>query len=298
MRVTIIGAAGLLGKYLLREWTTDEVRGVDLPEVDIRDPRALGRVIGKARPHWTVLTAAHTDVDGCESQPDLAMETNCRGAVNVAEAARRQGARLMFISTDYVFDGRKATPYETDDQRNPRSVYGRSKAEAEVGITRVLPESCIVRTSWLFGVGGKCFPDTILKLATTRPELEVVNDQRGCPTYARDLTRAIVQLCRANAEGTVHATNRGDCTWFEFASEIVRQAGAKAVIRPTTSEKFVRPAERPKYSVLSSKSLEQRHIHMPRWQEAVRDYLVERGNLSACQLEAGRCLSFSSPKPV
>ena len=278
MRVTIIGAAGLLGKYLLREWTTDEVTGVDLPEVDIRDPQVLYRVIGKTRPDWIVLTAAYTDVDGCESHPDLAMETNCRGAVNVAEAASRHRARLMFISTDYVFDGRKTTPYETDDQRNPQSVYGKSKADAEVAITKVVPDSCTVRTSWLFGVGGKSFPDTILKLAATRPELEVVNDQRGCPTYARDLARAIVQLCRANAEGTVHATNRGDCTWFEFASEIVRQAGAKAVIRPTTSENFARPAERPKYSVLSSKSLEQRNIYMPTWQGAVRDYLLERSN--------------------
>lgn len=276
MRVTIIGAAGLLGKYLLREWATDEVRGVDLPEVDIRDPQVLDRVILEARPDWIVLTAAYTDVDGCESHPDLAMETNYRGAVNVAEAASRHRARLMFISTDYVFDGRKTIPYETDDQRNPQSVYGQSKADAETGITKVLPGSCIVRTSWLFGVGGKCFPDTILKLATTRSELEVVNDQRGCPTYARDLARAIIQLCRTNAEGTLHATNRGDCTWFELASEIVRQAGAKAVIRPTTSEKFVRPAERPKYSVLSSKSLEKRNIYMPSWQEALGDYLVER----------------------
>jgi dTDP-4-dehydrorhamnose reductase len=280
MRVTIIGAAGLLGKYLLREWTTDEVCGLDLPEVDIRDPQVLDRVIGETLPHWIVLTAAYTDVDGCESHPELAIETNCRGAVNVAEAASRHGARLMFISTDYVFDGRKTVPYETDDQRNPRSVYGQSKAEAELGITKVLPNSCILRTSWLFGVGGKCFPDTILKLAATRPELEVVNDQRGCPTYERDLARAIVQLCRANAEGIVHGTNRGDCTWFEFASQIIRQDGATTIIRPTTSDKFVRPAERPKYSVLSSKSLEQRNIYMPPWQEAIKNYLVER---SSCQ---------------
>lgn len=276
MRVTIIGAAGLLGKYLLREWTTDEVSGIDLPEVDIRDPQLLDRVTREARPDWIVLTAAYTDVDGCESHPDLAIETNWRGAINVAESAKRYGSRLMFISTDYVFDGTKTTPYETDDPHNPRSVYGRSKAEAEAGIKQVLPDCCIVRTSWLFGVGGKCFPDTILKLAAAKPELEVVNDQRGCPTYARDLAGAVVQLCRSNAEGIVHVTNRGDCTWFEFASEIMRIAGVRTVIRPTTSEKFVRPAERPKYSVLSSQSLEQRKIYMPTWQEALGAYLVER----------------------
>ena len=185
------------------------------------------------------------------------------------------GARLMFISTDYVFDGAKSTPYESGDRRNPQSVYGRSKAEAEEGIERVLPNCCILRTSWLFGSGGKCFPDTILKLAATRPELEVVNDQRGCPTYARNLARAIVQLCRRNTEGIVHVTNRGDCTWFELASRSWGWQG-ETVIQPTTSEKFIRPAKRPRYSVLSNKSMDQHNIYMPTWQEAIRDYLAEK----------------------
>jgi dTDP-4-dehydrorhamnose reductase len=182
----------------------------------------------------------------------------------------------MFISTDYVFDGAKSVPYEIGDRPSPRTVYGRSKAEAEAGVIRALTNCCIVRTSWLFGVGGKCFPDTILKLAETRPELEVVNDQRGCPTYARDLARAIVDLCRANARGIVHATNRGACTWFELATEIVQLAKVKATIRPTTSDKFVRPAERPKYSVLSSASIERYGVSMPPWQDAIKDYLAER----------------------
>jgi dTDP-4-dehydrorhamnose reductase len=185
MRVTIIGAAGLLGKYLLREWTIDEVRGVDLPDLDIRNPQLLDQVIAEMRPHWIVLTAAYTNVDGCETCPDLAIETNCCGALNVAAAAKQHGSRLMFISTDYVFDGATSTPYETGDLRNPQSVYGRSKAEAEDGVKCLLPNCCILRTSWLFGAGGKCFPDTILKLAARRPELEVVNDQRG-PFSPRD----------------------------------------------------------------------------------------------------------------
>ncbi len=180
------------------------------------------------------------------------------------------------MSTDYVFDGRNTTPYETGSPRAPRSVYGRSKAEAEVQISEILPECCIVRTSWLFGAGGKCFPDTILKLAEKRSEIDVVSDQRGSPTHTIDLGRAIVQLCHAGATGIVHATNRGECTWFDFAEEIIHGAALNTIMRPTTSAKFVRPAERPQYSVLSPRSLEKYAIPRPTWQEALQNYLSER----------------------
>ena len=158
----------------------------------------------------------------------------------------------------------------------PRSVYGASKAEAEAQILKILPEACIARTSWMFGIGGKCFPDTILKLASTRSELDAVSDQRGCPTYTVDLARAIIQLCRKDAQGTVHVTNRGDCTWFDFAREIVADKLGELIRR--ARDKFVRPAERPKYSVLSSASLEQYQIVMPSWQNALRRYLAERNS--------------------
>src|SRR5207237_5881029 len=141
--------------------------------------------------------------------------------------------------------------YEINDRPNPKTVYGRSKAEAEIAIGRILPAACVVRTSWVFGTAGKCFPDTILKLAAVRPEIDVVNDQRGSPTYARDLARVIIKLCRKGASGTFHATNAGDCTWFQFASEIIRLSGLHTVVRPTFSDRFPRPAQRPKYSVLS-----------------------------------------------
>jgi dTDP-4-dehydrorhamnose reductase len=278
MRVTIFGATGLLGKALMREWAGDEVFGLGSKDADIRDPQKVCDVLQRTRPDWIVLAAAYTDVDGCETNRDLAFDVNCRGAVNVAQAAKKYGARLLFLSTDYVFDGTKTTPYETEDQRAPRSVYGRSKAEAEEQLSLVLPECCILRTSWLFGVGGKCFPDTILKLATTRPALHVVNDQRGSPTYAVDLARAIVQLCHGNAGAIVHATNGGECSWFEFAGKIVRSAGLDTLVRPTTSDQFARPAERPKYSVLSSKSLRKHGIVMPSWQDALRRYLAERNS--------------------
>ena len=225
MKVMILGASGLLGKDLVREWTGDEILALNSRDLDIRDPQRVSEIIQNARPEWILLAAAYTNVDDCESHPDLAFAVNRDGAVNVAKAAKAAGAKLLFISSDYVFDGKKSSPYEINDARNPQSVYGITKAEAELQILEMLLGSCIVRTSWLFGAGGKCFPDTILKLAGTRPALDVVDDQRGCPTYSVDLARAIIQLCRCQASGIVHATNAGDCSWFEFAREIVKEAG-------------------------------------------------------------------------
>jgi len=278
MKVTILGASGLLGKALMREWTRDEVVGLGSRDVDIRDADKVLQVVEKARPEWIVLAAAYTNVDDCESHPDLAFAVNRDGAVNVAQAAKRTGTKLLFLSSDYVFDGKKTTPYETEDARNPPSVYGRSKAEAEVRLLEVLPECCIARTSWLFGTGGKCFPDTILKLAASRPALEVVNDQRGCPTYSVDLARVIIELCRNQAGGIVHATNSGNCSWFEFASEIVKGAHLATAVRPVSSQQLARPAPRPAYSVLSGKSLQRYEITVPMWRDALERYLVERNH--------------------
>jgi dTDP-4-dehydrorhamnose reductase len=230
------------------------------------------------RPDWVVLAAAYTDVDGCESNRDLAFAVNRDGAANVAKSAKESGAKLLFLSSDYVFDGRHTSPYEIDEARNPQSVYGRSKAEAEVRLLEILPSCCVARTSWLFGAGGKCFPDTILKLAATRPALDVVNDQRGSPTYVIDLAKAIIQLCRKDASGIVHVTNAGDCSWFEFAREILKGANSATEVRPVSSEKMARPAPRPSYSVLSATSLRQRGIEMPSWNDALLRYLRERSS--------------------
>jgi dTDP-4-dehydrorhamnose reductase len=276
MKAMILGASGLLGKALMREWSGDDVLGLGSKDVDIRDAGQVQEVVEKARPESIVLAAAYTDVDACESHPDLAFAVNRDGPLNVAQAAKRIDAKLLFLSSDYVFDGTKTSPYETQDARNPQGVYGRSKAEAEVGLLNVLPESCIARTSWLFGTGGKCFPDTILKLAASRPALDVVNDQRGCPTYSVDLARAIIGLCRNQASGIVHITNTGDCSWFEFAKEIVRAAGLAAAVRPVSSQQMARPAPRPGYSVLSPGSLQQFGIAMPAWPDALQRYLQER----------------------
>jgi dTDP-4-dehydrorhamnose reductase len=278
MRVTIFGATGLLGQPLMHVWDNQEVHGFGSKQADIRDPRQIADAIGSTRPDWIVLAAAYTDVDGCETNRELAQAVNTGGATNVAEAAKQSGARLLFVSTDYVFDGTKTTPYETADPRAPRSAYGRSKAEAEVRIAEILPDACIVRTSWLFGVSGRCFPDTILRLAASRASIDVVDDQHGSPTYAPDLALAISQLCRRQARGIVHATNRGECTWFEFARQIVARADLPTVVRPTTSDKFVRPAERPKYSVLSPKSLEAYEVALPTWQDGLARYMQARNS--------------------
>jgi dTDP-4-dehydrorhamnose reductase len=276
MKVLILGGTGLLGKALVREWRGDEVLALGSRDVDIRDAAKVREIIAEAPPDWIVLAAAYTDVDGCESHPDLAFAVNRDGATNVAETANQVRAKLMFLSSDYVFDGKKTSPYEVDDKRNPQGVYGSSKAQAEVKLLEILPDCCIARTSWVFGVDGKCFPDTILRLAANRPTLDVVNDQRGCPTYTVDLARAIIQLCRKNASGIVHVTNADDCTWFEFAREIVVESRLTSEVRPVNSQQMARPAPRPAYSVLSATSLHRYGIEMPAWNDALRRYLEER----------------------
>lgn len=277
MKVMIIGATGLLGKPLTRLWRGADLVGTGSRDLDIRDAMRVYEMVERSRPEWIVLAAAYTDVDGCESNSELAFAVNRDGAVNVAEAAKAAKAKLLFLSSDYVFDGTKLVPYEVNDPRNPRSVYGRSKAEAELCLREILPQSCILRTSWLFGVDGKCFPDTILKLGTSRPTLDVVNDQRGSPTYTVDLARAIIELCAKNAHGIVHATGAGDCTWFEFARESLAAAGLQTQVRPVSSAEISRPAPRPAYSVLSATSLRKYGIEMPDWKDALQRYLEERG---------------------
>jgi len=276
MRVIVFGATGLLGNALMRTWKNDEVIGLSQNDADIRNPEQVQSCFTRFQPDWAALAAAYTDVDGCETNPELAFAVNAQGAANVAAEAREHKARLLFVSTDYVFDGLKATPYEVTDACAPRSIYGKSKAEGEIKVSEILPDCCIVRTSWLFGLGGRCFPDAILRLAATRREIAVVTDQRGCPTYSDDLASAIVELCRKHASGIIHATNAGDCTWFDFASEIIAANGLKTTIRETTSDEFKRPAERPKYSVLSPASLGAFGFQMPSWRDALKRYITAR----------------------
>jgi dTDP-4-dehydrorhamnose reductase len=276
MRVTLFGASGLLGQDLVRALKDEQLTALSSKDADVRDERHIEHVIRDSRPDWIILSAAYTDVDGCEANRDLAFTVNCEGAIHVANVARSAGSRLMFLSTDYVFDGTKNSPYEINDPRHPINVYGETKARAEERLLELLPDVCIARTSWLFGHGGKCFPATILKLAQTRLEISVVNDQRGSPTFTHDLAVALTQLCAKGARGIVHVTNSGHCTWYEFAKEIIRTSGLPTVVKPVTSAEFPRPARRPEYSVLSPSSLNAYGIKMPEWQDSLRRYLAKR----------------------
>ena len=266
----------MLGKDLVPAFSGRNVTSLGSQDADLRNAQQVLQTVQRVKPAWIILSAAYTDVDGCETNPEHAFAVNRDGAVHVAQAAATTKSRLLFISSDYVFDGQKLTPYEVDDACNPINVYGRSKAEAEVKLLELVPDCCVVRTSWLFGAGGKCFPATILQLAKTRPELRVVDDQRGCPTYTVDLARAIAGLVSQQASGIIHATNNGNCSWFEFAKTILDLEQQSVAVTPTTSAEFPRPARRPSNSVLSPSSLHTHGIKLPSWRDALAAYLHQR----------------------
>lgn len=274
MRLLVLGAHGMLGTDILQDWKSDDVFPADTAEADIRNVEQVRALVSKVRPDWIILAAAYTDVDGSESNPDLAFAVNGKGAENVARVATECGAKLLYISTDYVFDGSAKLPYETTDPIQPLNVYGASKAAGEEAVRKFATNWCIARTSWLFGASGASFPEKILRASDSRPELSVVADQVGSPTFTRDLAGAILALLRADARGIVHITNTGVCSWFEFAQEVLTQAGRGAIrVLPVTTSEFPRPARRPAYSVLSPASLNRYGITMRNWKEAVSAYL-------------------------
>ncbi|MDP9338865.1 MAG: dTDP-4-dehydrorhamnose reductase [Acidobacteriota bacterium] len=275
MRVLLIGANGMLGKDIVREWTGDELIPATSRDADIRNPEEVERLIAATCPEWILLTAAYTDVDGSEGDHDAAFAVNHRGTENVARMAAKYGAKVLYMSTDYVFDGNGTRPYEPADPIGPIGVYGASKAAGEKAIQGYLKDWCIVRTSWLFGASGQSFPEKILHAAETRPELSVVSDQIGSPTFTRDLAGAMQSLVRADARGFISVTNAGTCSWFEFASEILRQAGKTNTVKPINTVQAARAAKRPAYSVLSPAALHAFGIKVRHWREALPPYLEE-----------------------
>jgi dTDP-4-dehydrorhamnose reductase len=267
----------MLGADLLDEWQSDELIPADRAEADLRDFPQVEKLVLRVRPEWIVLAAAYTDVDGCEHNPQLAFAVNQTGVENVARAARLTAARVFFVSTDYVFDGKSTRPYETTDPVSPLNVYGASKAAGETALSKSQVAWCVGRTSWLFGVHGASFPEKILRAAETRPELSVVSDQIGSPTYTRDLARVIRALLSRDARGFVHITNLGICSWFDFAREILAQSGRESIpVLPITTDQAARSARRPNYSVLSPASLHAFGIRTRPWQEALRAFLKEK----------------------
>ena len=275
MRVLLIGANGMLGKDIVQEWRHDELIPATSRDADIRNYEQVERLITASRPEWIVLAAAYTDVDGSERDPEAAFAVNGKGTENVAGVAQKYGAKVLYISTDYVFDGQGKRPYEPADPIAPINVYGESKARGEQAIQASLRDWCIVRTSWLFGASGSSFPEKILRAAETRPELSVVSDQVGSPTYTRDLAVAIHGLVHADARGFVNVTNSGTCSWFEFAQEILRQAGKNNPVIPIDTVQAARAAKRPAYSVLSPAALHTFGITVRHWREALPPYLAE-----------------------
>ena len=275
MRILLIGANGMLGKDIVQEWKDDELIPATSRDADIRDSAAVERLVESAHPDWIVLTAAYTDVDGSERDPDAAHAVNATGTENVARTAHKFGAKLLYISTDYVFDGNGKRPYEPSDPIAPINIYGASKAKGEQAVQQHVKHWCIVRTSWLFGASGSSFPEKILRAAETRPELAVVNDQIGSPTFTRDLARALHDLVHCDAKGFVSVTNSGTCSWFDFAKEVLRQAGKSNPVKPIDTVQSARAAKRPAYSVLSSAALNSYGITVRDWREAIRPYLQD-----------------------
>lgn len=280
-RVVIVGAKGLVGSALAEAFSdTYEVIALDREELDVTTYNAVKKAIKEMTPQVVIDAAGYSDVDSCERRSQLAFAINAEGAKNVAKAASLVKAKVVYISSDYVFDGKKGSPYTEEDQPNPLNIYGESKLLGEKYVQDHSDDYLIVRTQWLFGPHGRNFVDTILTLAEEgRESIEVVEDLVGAPTYTVDLAQAVKRLLERDAWGIYHVSNSGQCSWFEFAKEILRQAGKNDVrLVPISSADLTRPARRPVFSVLSKDKLHRETgMKMRPWQEALSDYLKRRG---------------------
>jgi dTDP-4-dehydrorhamnose reductase len=274
LKILVTGSEGQLGSDLLKILPAKhQVIGCDIQDWDITDLKSTLENVGRIRPEVLVNAAAYTDVDGCELNPDLAYRVNTLGAHNLAIACQKLGAVMVHVSTDFVFDGEKGSPYLEFDQPRPLSVYGKSKLASEQWVAAVLNTYFIVRTAWLYGKKGKNFVKTILKLAEEKDVLRVVDDQVGSPTYSWDLAQKIAELIETEAYGIYHVTNSGQTSWCEFAKEILRLAGKNVKVEPISSEELARPAARPALSVLRNYCLEQRGFSLPRdYREALKEF--------------------------
>ncbi|HXZ36333.1 MAG TPA: dTDP-4-dehydrorhamnose reductase [Thermodesulfobacteriota bacterium] len=278
MKILIIGARGMLGRDLQPILSPrHEVIGTDLDELDITRPGKLREALDSLRPDVVINLAAVTDVDGCESQRERAFLVNAHGALEVARGCAATGARLIHLSTDYVFDGTSPVPYTEEILPRPLNVYGESKLLGERGVQETGGNYLILRTAWLYGQHGKNFVDTILRLSSQQEEIRVVNDQRGSPTYTRDLSRAIELLLKREERGVLHVTNSGSCTWFEFAGKILalkNPRDPRVRLLPISSAELGRPAKRPANSVLDCSKFEIiAGWKMRRWEECLKEYI-------------------------
>ena len=283
-KILVTGINGQLGHDCLielKDRNYANVLGTDIDSLDITDERAVKKIISEYRPDIVMHNAAWTAVDKAEQFPEKDYEVNALGTKYIAEACKEIGAKLVYISTDYVFDGKGDKFYETDDKRSGLSVYGKTKAQGEDFVTAILDKYFIVRISWVFGKNGNNFVKTMLKLAASgKTELNVVNDQVGSPTYTRDLATLLCDMIKTEKYGIYHATNEGVCSWYEFAVEIFRQAGLAVRVNPVSTAEYLKAvaqqAERPLNSRLSKKSLEEAGFNkLLDWQSALKRYLTE-----------------------
>jgi dTDP-4-dehydrorhamnose reductase len=279
MRVVVTGAKGQLGQDVMKQLQAQNIEafGTDRDDLDITNENEVLQFITNNKPDIILHCAAYTNVDAAESDRDTAYQVNVTGTENLAKAAKAADAKMLYISTDYVFDGTATEPYEVEHPTKPIGVYGETKFAGEEMLKKHVEKYFIVRTAWVFGVGGNNFVKTMIRLGKERGEVGVVHDQVGSPTYTVDLSSFMLQLMKTDKYGTYHCTNSGVCSWYEFACEIFKQAGMSEVkVSPLTTDQFPRPAKRPAYSVLSKRKLEEAGFTAPRdWKEALAAYLAE-----------------------
>lgn len=281
MRVFVTGVKGQLGYDVVNELEKrgHTAIGVDIEEMDITDGEAVKRVISGAGPDAVVHCAAYTAVDAAEDNEELCRRVNALGTENIVRACRELDCKLMYISTDYVFNGQGTRPWEPDDEREPLNVYGQTKYEGELAV-ETLEKYFIVRIAWVFGVNGKNFIKTMLNLGKTRDSLTVVDDQIGSPTYTYDLARLLTDMVETDRYGRYHATNEGLCSWYEFACEIFKKAGIEVKVSPVSSDMYPAKAKRPMNSRMDKSKLERMgFVPMPSWQDALERYLEAIGEI-------------------
>jgi dTDP-4-dehydrorhamnose reductase len=278
-RILVIGAKGMLGRDLVEAlrsvFRAEEVFGWDIDEIDIREENQTVAKIESIQPGIVINVAAYTDVDGCELNEEKAFTINAEGMRHVALGALRCGAKVVYLSTDYVFDGKKGVPYLEDDSAHPLNVYGRSKLKGEEYVQELAKDALIIRTQWLYGKYGNNFVATILRLTREKEVLSVVHDQVGCPTYTVDLSKAISLLIQHNARGIFHVANSDLCTWYDYAQAILKLTGIEGVkVVSISSKELNRPAPRPSYSVLDTEKFRRETgMTLRPWFEALKDYL-------------------------
>lgn len=281
MKVLVTGINGQLGYDVVKKL---EEKGHDVvpagrEQLDISNEENVATFIGEVKPDAIIHCAAYTNVDGAEEERDTAYRVNGLGTKYLAQGANKIDAKMVFVSTDYVFEGNGTQPYEVDHPTNPLGVYGETKLAGEKFLVENLDKHFIVRTSWVFGKNGNNFVKTMLRLGKERGEVGVVHDQIGSPTYTVDLAGFLIELIESEEYGIYHASNSGVCSWFEFAVEIYKQAGLVVKVNPLTTEQFPRPAARPKYSVMSTKKIAGKGFTPLRdWKEAISAYLNEINN--------------------